>query len=615
MLTLLPLSGPALAAAPATDPPPLDAHILVDQFGYRPADPKVAVIRTPHVGYDAADTFTAGSRYEVRNAADGSVALAGAPTAWNGGAIQANSGDSGWWYDFSALTKPGTYYVYDVERKVRSPQFSIDAQVYKKILQAATRMYFYQRAGIAKAASLAGECWQDDPAYLGADQDSQARDITHPTTASKVRDLSGGWFDAGDTNKYVTYAVSAVHQLLLACQENPGAFTDDTHIPESGNGVPDILDEVRWETDWLKKMQYPDGSVALKVGSTGYPKASPPSSDNSPRFYVPSCSSATIAAAGMFAHAAYVYESVGALKSEAAILKNAALRAWKNYQGLSKKQTGCDSGAVKAGNADWSEEVQNAESVVSAIYLFAVTGEPAYGDYVKDHYTLLRPFHDVGWIRYQSQQGEALLFYATIANADAELKAKILAAKLQDVRAGNNIYGSSAGADLYRNHLADYIWGSNQVRANSGVSNNEVAAYHIAVPDSAAYRARALDTLHYFHGVNPFGIVYLSNMDNPRDGFGATHSVREIFHAWFASDSQWGDSKLSGCGPPPGFLPAGPNADAIGQKVPASEIPPAGQPPQKSYKDWNGEDASWVVNEPAIYYQSAYIQLLAAFVQ
>lgn len=590
----------------------INLHILVDQFGYRPADTKVAVIRSPQVGYDAADTFSPGATYELHSAADDSVVMSGTVTAWNGGAVQASSGDKGWWFDFSSVTTPGTYYVFDKTHNVRSPTFPIQQNAYKIVLKAALRMYFYERAGIAKAAPHADMCWVDAAAYLGPNQDSQAHDVTDPANASKVRDMSGGWFDAGDTNKYVTFATTPVHQLLIAYQEHPSAFTDDFNIPESGNGIPDVLDEVNWEIKWLQKMQFSDGSVALKLGSTGYPHASPPSSDATPRFYVPSCTSSTITTAGMFAHASYVFRNFTALQTQASTLQAAAIKAWNNYQGIATKQTNCDTQAVKAGDADLSLDEQNSEAVVAAIYLFAATGDATYETYVKNNYTLLRPYHDAGWVRYQSQQGEALLFYTTLSNADAALKTTILADKLADVQQGNNIYGLSNTADLYRNFLADYIWGSNQVRANSGVSNAEVAAYRIAVSSGAAYQTRALDTLHYFHGVNPFAKVYLSNMDAAAYG-GATNSVNEVFHAWFASGSKWSDAKTSACGPAPGFLPGGPNASAGANGVPASEIPPVGQPAQKSYKDWNGEDDAWVVNEPGIYYQSAYVQLLSAF--
>jgi endoglucanase len=609
--TSITISGDAVTAPVPSGNIAIDAHILIDQFGYRPADPKVAVIRTPKVGYDAAAIFNPGTTYQLRNAADNSVTLSAALTEWNGGATESDSGDAGWWFDFSTVAQPGSYYVYDPINKVRSPIFPIAQTVYANILKAAVRMYYYQRAGIAKTAPFAELCWQDTAAYMGPNQDTQAHDITDPTNAAKIKDVSGGWFDAGDVNKYLTNASVPVHQLLTAYQENPGVFTDDFNIPESGNGVPDIVDEVKWEVDWVKRMQFPDGSVALKVGDTAFVNQSPPSVDQSARFYVPSCTSSTIAAAGMYAHASYVYAGIKPLEAEAATLKTAAINAWNNYQGIPAKQTSCDSGKVLVAKADWPVDLQDQEAVVAAIYLFAISGDSKYGDYVKANYQLLRPYHDVGWMRYQPHQGQALLFYTTLSTADATLKKSILAAKLADTLAGNDVYGVSATSDLYRNHLADYVWGSNQVRANYGDTNTEVATYHIAVSATASYQTRALDTLHYFHGVNPFALVYVSNMYGP--DFGATNSVNELLHAWFAPNGPWNDAKTSTCGPAPGYMPGGPNLTAGAAGVPATEVPPVGQPAQKSYKDWNGSDFSWVVNEPGIYYQSAYVQLLSAF--
>jgi len=616
---------------PPTNPPPngsgaassisLNAHLLIDQFGYRSSDPKVAVVRNPHVGFDSADTFSPGTTYQVRKADDGTVAFSGAINPWNGGAVQDSSGDNGWWFDFSTVNTTGTYFVYDVDRQVRSATFSIAAQPYANLLKAAMRMYFYQRAGSssgggAKQPPYADPCWADTPAYVGPNQDTQTHDATDQANASKVRDLSGGWFDAGDTNKYVTNATTPVHQLLSAYQENPAAFTDDFNIPESGNGTPDLIDEVRYETDWIKKMQYSaDGSVALKVGSLGYPRADPPSSDTSPRFYVPSCTSATISAAGMLAHAAYVYGGIPSLVSEAADLRNRAIKAWNNYQGIVQKQEQCDTGIVKAGAADWSTADQESEAVVAAVWLFAVTDDQAYNTYVKNNYKNTRPYNDAGWSRYQPQQGKALLFYTTLPQADSTLKAGILADKLSDVNAGNQIYGFSASDDLYRNYLHDaqYGWGSNQTRGNYGNTNVDVANYGIAVSSTTPFITRALETLHYFHGVNPFAKVYMTNMSP----YGATSSLNELYHTWFWPGTKWADAKTSQCGPAPGYIPGGPNPHAVENGVPASVVPPAGQPPQKSYRDWNGTpadtQASYAVTEPGIYYQSAYVELLAQF--
>ena len=610
------------AVAPPRPAPPgmsgtvtFDPHILVDQFGYLPGEAKVAVIRNPHVGFDQKAQFSPGARYELRRASDGNTVLAGALQPWNRGAVEPSSGDSGWWFDFSSVQQPGTYFVYDTEHKVRSATFRIDPHVYRDVLKAAVRMYFYQRSGFAKQQPYAPGCWTDPPAYVGPGQDTEAHDVTARGDAAKVRDLSGGWFDAGDTNKYVTFAAPAVHQLLTAYQVNPAAFGDDFNIPESGNGVPDLLDEVRWELNWLKRMQYRDGSVALKVGEIVWATASPPSQDTTARYYVPACTSATIAAAGMFAHGAYVLGKLGTLADESANLKARAAAAWRSYQGAAQKQTACDANIVKAGNADWSLADQQAEAVVAAVYLLAVTGEPTYADYIKAHYRETRPYGDMGWSRYNPEQGDALLFYTTLPQADAALKQGLLADKLNDVKAGNQIYGFSPDADLYRAYLHDpqYHWGSNQPRANYGNSNLDVLVYEPAAAESDTFRSRALEILHYFHGVNPFAMVYLSNMY----GYGATRSVNEIYHTWFWHGSRWSDALTSPCGPPPGYLPGGPNAAVLEGGVPASIAPPAGQPLQKSFRDWNTAtpENSWTVAEPGIYYQAAYVRLLSYFVK
>jgi hypothetical protein len=570
----------------------------------------VAVIRTAHAGYDKNDSFKPGKRYEVRNAADGSTVLSGEPAAWNHGAVEDSSGDSGWWFEFTKLDTPGTYFIYDTERKVRSATFRIDPHVYRDVLKAAVRMYFYQRAGMAKQAPHTDACWADAAAYP---QDAEAHDITAKDDRSKVRDLSGGWFDAGDTNKYVTFARAPVHQLLAAYQNNPAAFTDDFNIPESGNGVPDLLDELKWELDWLQRMQYPDGSVALKVGSLGY-NAGVPSQDKGPRYYVPACSSATISAAGMYAHGALVFDKIPQLKANAAQLRQRAVMAWQNYQ-QSPKQAHCDNGTVKVAIADLSEADQNSTAIVAAVYLYALTGDGTYRDYIKAHYRDTHPYKDAGWTRYEADQGEALLYYTSLPSADPKLKEQLLLDKLSDVEASTETYGFSPNKDLYRAFMHDpqYHWGSNQIRANYGNTNLDALLYEPQLAkDGDRYRTRALEVVHYFHGVNPFAMVYMSNMY----GYGATRSANEIFTGWFLPNTRWSDALTSPCGPAPGFVPGGPNSSAQQNGIPATVSPPTGQPPQKSYKDFNSvEQSSYAVTEPAIYYQAAYVRLLSYFVK
>lgn len=604
-------------AAPATPPAaagiPFDHHILVDQFGYRPGDPKVAVVRDPLAGFDSDDRYSPGPTLQVRRAEDGSVVFSGPLSPWREGARDDSSGDTGWWFDFSEVRAAGGYFLFDPRTGVRSAAFRIDEQVYLPVLKAAVRTFFYQRSGYAKQAPSAEACWTDTAAFLGPGQELEARDITDRNNRSKVRNLFGGWFDAGDTNKYVTFASPPVHQLLTALEENPAAFSDDFNIPESGNGVPDLLDELKWEIDWLKRMQFSDGSVALKVGAIGDETAERPGLDRGERFYVPACSSSTIAAAGMFAHAALAYGPYESLARERTELRVRAERAWRHFIAHAL-QTDCDDGQVKAGDADRSEEDQKGEAVVAAVYLHALTRDKAYADYVTTNLRQAQPFRDSGWSRYNPHQGEALLFHARDSGAEAKTAAAIVAAKRADMESGNGVYTLRPDDNLYRAYLheAQFHWGSNQVLANYGNSNLD-AARLVAGGGDNAYRERAGGILHYFHGVNPFAMVYLSNMY----GLGATRSVNEIFHSWYKDGSRWDSATTSACGPPPGFVPGGPNANAAGDGVPTSLKPPTGQPRQKSYRDWNTvwPDAAWSVSEPGIYYQAAYIKLLSGFAQ
>lgn len=604
--------GPAAGVGPIHVGPGvrLDLNILVDQFGYRPGDPKVAVIRSARRGFDAGRRFAPGLAYEVRRAEDGKPIFAGQRRRWKNGEVQESSGDLGWWFDFSALGAPGHYYVYDVARKVRSATFRIGQEVYRDALRAAVRVFYYQRSGIEKKSPYADPCWTDAAAYVGAGQDRAARDVRDPDNAATERDLGGGWFDAGDTNKYVTFAAQAVHQLLLAYLEAPAVFTDDFNIPESGNGIPDLIDEVKWETDWLKKMQNPDGSALLKVGARKHVWAAPPSSDTEPRYYVQSCSSSTIAAAGMLAHAAHVFGRFPPLAQEAEELKARAIRGFDAYRNQAQKQTDCDDVQVVAGDADRSLEEQDDLAAQAAIYLYAITGESRFHDYLKANYRRMYPYRDFGWSRYHPHIGESLLYYTTLPGADAELKATILRDKLADAQAGNDVYAMS-DQDLYRNflHPEQYHWGSNTIRMGYANANLDMNLRDLDPPNAPAYRARALETLHYLHGVNPFGLVYLSNMYR----YGATYSANEIFHTWFAPRSPWSNAQTSQCGPAPGYVVGGPNARAAENGVPADLKPPVGQPAQKSYRDWNEgwPQASYVVTEPSNTFQSNYVKLLS----
>ncbi len=582
--------------------------IRIDQFGYRPQDHKVAVIVNPQLGFNERDSFSPGRTYEVREVKTDQRVYSGSITAWAEGKIDPQSGDQAWWFDFSEVTKPGSYYIYDPENKERSFPFDIRDDVYRQVLVAATRMFFYQRSGFAKHPPFADPRWQDEAAFLGPGQDSSARYVYDKENPNLEKDMRGGWFDAGDTNKYVTFANSSVHQLLTAYSQNPSVWTDDFNIPESENGIPDLIDEIKFELDWLKRMQDEDGGVFIKIGNIDHNAAEKPSLDRRPRYYGPKCSSATIATASMFAHAALVLQEFSPLKSYASDLNQRAIQAWNWYENNPKK-TDCDSQTIKSGDADTTKEEQTATAVVAAIYLFALDSEQRYTDYIRQHLNSTRSFSDDTWSRYRPQEGDSLLFYTQLPQADQELKNKILAQFQKMVETNSShAYGFQDNLDPYRAYMPDsqYHWGSNLVKANYGNTNYDVIFLNLDPEHQERYKIRALDHLHYFHGVNPLGIVYLTNMyDN-----GSEYSANEMYHEWFGKGI-YKNALTSKNGPAPGYLTGGANKDYTGsiKKVRT-------QPPMKAYVDTSDSYPinSWEITEPAISYQSSYLKLLSKLI-
>ncbi len=588
----------------------VSSFIQIDQFGYLPNTQKVAVLLDPQIGFNATENYEPPATLELRNADSDEVVFLAAPTIWNQGTTHAQSGDRGWWFDFSPINTPGNYYVYDQANDERSAEFTIGFEVYDEVLKAAGRMFFYNRCGIEKNEIHAGSNWSDGSSFT---QDTQTRKLSDPNNVGAYRDMSGGWFDAGDYNKYVTFALEPIHDLLSAYEENMNLFGDDWNIPESGNGIPDILDEIKWELEFLEKMTNADGSVHIKMGSINYDDnaQSPPSLNTDPRYYGPACTSASISVASMFAHAALVFQDIGPLSSYAQNLRTKAELAWTYVQPFldsNNLDENCDDGTIKAGDADRSMAEQRGEAITAAIYLHLLTGSLTYENYLIANLSDAPPIGGDLWDNYNTIKIDALLRYATLPSADATTANTIIDNAMTAAQNNWNNYFGFDDSDLYRAFVPDwsYHWGSNKPKANLANLNLIYNKYELLPDNTSSYAQKAVEQIHYFHGVNPLGLVYLSNMY----AYGAERSVNEIYHAWFADGTDYDHALNSPLGPAPGYITGGPNQN-YDQDI--SLTPPYNQPPQKSYLDWNAESsqASWEITEPAIYYQAAYIRNLA----
>jgi endoglucanase len=368
--------------------------IVTDQFGYLPDYAKIAVIRNPEVGFDASLLFTPGAKYALMNAKTGDTIFQSAPVAWRNGAIDASSGDKAWHFDFTSVNETGSYYVLDIQNNVRSYEFKISPSVYNEVLKHAVRTFFYQRAGFAKAAEFAGAAWADGASHARNLQDKNARQFNKKTDATTERDVSGGWYDAGDYNKYTNWTASYVIEMMKAYIERPEVWTDDYNIPESGNGIPDLLDEAKWGIDHLLRMQLDDGSVLSIVGLS---HASPPSAATGPSYYGTPNTSAVLNTSAAFAIASKVYRAIG-MTEYADTLVVRSEKAWNwavaNPDVIFRNNDSAyGSSGLGAGQQETNDYGRFMAKLKAACYLFDVTGNTIYRAHFNSNYNKVNIFN------------------------------------------------------------------------------------------------------------------------------------------------------------------------------------------------------------------------------
>jgi endoglucanase len=612
--------------------PVVSGFIIVDQFGYLPDMPKVAVIRDPQTGFDANLSFSPGSNYVVVNDVTGEHVFSAAPVAWKNGATDASSGDKVWWFDFSEVSDIGNYYVLDTEQNLRSYSFRISPGVYNEILRQAMRTFFYQRVGFAKEKPYADEGWTDAASHIRPLQDRNARVYNDPSNSETERDVSGGWYDAGDYNKYTNWNAGYVIDMMLAYLERPEAWTDDYNIPESGNGIPDLLDEAKWGLDHLVRMQLDNGSVLSIVGLS---HASPPSAATGPSFYGPPNTSATLNTAAAFAIASTVFGSLG-MADFADDLKTRAIKAWEwaeaNPNVIFRNNDSSapyQSRGLGAGQQEVDDYGRLTARLRSSVFLFELTGDTIYRDFFDAHYRQVNMFQWNFAFPFQADKQDMVLYYSALENATPSVANDIRNVYRNAMLNGSeNFPAITRKADPYMAHIKDYTWGSNSVKCRQGSMFYSVKLHGLSPQHDEAASHAAVGYINYIHGVNPLNFVYLSNMYR----YGAKNGVNEFYHTWFADGSQkWDRVGESAYGPAPGFLvgganpsydwdgccPTGCGSNNNNARCFSEEIsPPKGQPNQKSYKDFNTSWPlnSWSISENSLGYQVSYIRLLAKFV-
>ncbi|MGS2586463.1 glycoside hydrolase family 9 protein [Streptomyces hebeiensis] len=558
--------------APATGPVAAEpTAVRANQLGYLPDGPKRATVVT---------TSTAPFGWQLRNAA-GAVVASGATTRPG---TDAASKDATQLADFSSYTGTGSGFTLVVGGRSSHP-FDIDAGLYEDLRSDAMAFFYQQRSGIPIEASLAGAAYARPAGHLGVAPNKG--DTNVPCQAGVCdyrRDVRGGWYDAGDHGKYVVNGGLSTWLLVNSFERakragTDGALGDSTlRVPERGNGVPDVLDEARWELDFLLRMQVPQGrplaGMAFHKMHDAQWTALPtrPELDDQPRELHRPSTAATLNLAATAAQCARVYAPYdGAF---AARCLDAARRAWTaakaNPSLLAPDSDGTGGGAY--GDATVSDEFYWA-----AAELYTTTGETVYRDAVTSSpwHTSAGAFTDGGF----GWADTAALGRLTLAGARTGLPAADTARLRASVTSAADRHLAVMSGQGYAVPIpaSTYVWGSNGQVGNNAV----VLATAYALTGSRSYRDGAIETLDYLLGRNTLGQSYIS-------GYGEQPS-RNQHHRFWAHQA---DASLPN--PPAGSLAGGPNA---GLQDPVAQERLPGCAPAACYIDDIG---SYSTNEVAI---------------
>ena len=537
--------------------------IKVDQVGYPLDGPKIALVSAQ------------GKTFELKRSSDKSVAFRGNLTS---PAADANTGDQVQQADFSNFSKPGAYYL-SVPGVGRSWNFTLGPNVYQRAYYMAMRGFYGQRCGTAVDMGPEFPGFNHPACHLHGE--------FHPSSGkSGERDNIGGWHDAGDYGRYTVNSGISTGLLLWAWEiYAPNLKAISLNIPETGNGTPDILNEARWNLEWMLKMQDDDGGVWHKQTSEHFSAFVAPQDDtlisdvigtgSAP--YKSTCATADLAAVA--AIAARVFKPFDA--NFAAQNLDAARRAWdwaqKNPNVTFRNPPGVSTG-------DYGDRSCSDERLWAAAELGRTTGEAAFNSYFLSNYNLFLPTLDAppaaGWNQLAPM---ALWTYALSPQKGNDPKA-VAAIHERTIAAANAVVDRTK-SNPYRTSMkaSDYIWGSNGVAAGYGI--------YLLIANqfspSAAFTDTARDNLHYIFGRNTFSISWVTQLgENP---FQHPHHRPSG-----ATGKAW-----------PGLMSGGPNAgrqDAVLAKLP-KDLPPA-----KVYAD---QLASYASNEIAINWQASLVFLLA----
>lgn len=523
--------------------------IMIDQCGYLPyMEKKVTFISDSEVDFmvlhsDGTKAFEGKAAKRVVNESAGEVNYVG---------------------DFTEVSDPGTYYIVSSECG-ESDRFNIGLDAYDDLMQKSMYFFYLQRCGI-KLGKAAG-AFAHEACHTG---------IASTYDKTEKRDVTGGWHDAGDYGRYVGPGAMAVAQLLLAYTNNRALVRQYVNPDSEQRNMPEYLAEIKYELDWMMKMQREDGALYHKATCRKFCDFIMPDEEKEEMILSPVSVTATADFAGVCAMAIPYYEEFDPLYAkELEKASKKAYEALKSMKGMEGFKNPPEITTGEYGDKDVEDELYFA-----AAALYKAFGDPCYRKDFED-IASKTIYHGYGW---EDMGSYGNLAYITCSyETDSELKEKI---KKSMIELADERF-AVAEADGYGTALLpdEYIWGSNMYTACNGLHMYDA----FVLTKDRKYLHAAADQLHYILGRNPLGLCYVTGC--------GTDAIKRPHHRPSGYLGKTMEGMLSGG-------PCSWKADELAKKLFTDQTPPA-----KCLLDMTG---SYSTNEVTIYWNSALIQLLAA---
>lgn len=552
-------STPSVMTALTTNSLQSVEKIKLNQVGFLPSDTKIAVVPSSQ-----ATTFL------LVNANDGSQVFTGQLSAsqhW------APAKDEVSIADFSSVTAPGEYRI-KVSGFADSNIVTINNDAFLAAHDASLKAYYFNRASSELLPKHAG-IWSrpsghaDDNVLIHASAASALRPEGTAISAPK------GWYDAGDYNKYIVNSGISVYTLLVAYEHHPEFYQNrNIGIPESTDSSPDILDEIKWNLDWMMAMQDPnDGGVYHKLTTLNFSGAVMPSQGTAQRYVVQKGTAAALNFAASLAAASRIYQAFPQFADVASEYRHAAELAWQwaqdnpNVAYVQPKD-------VSTGG--YGDQVFLDEFSWAAAELFLLTADVQYLQQFKQ----LNVMPSIpGW------SNSAALGYISLLNNGKTILSnddyrQFLERYLALADNIVNLHQQSAYAVAMQN--SDFVWGSNAVALNKAFVLLQAQRF----TQNEKYKTAATGLLDYVLGRNPTDYSYLT-------GFGEKTPV-DIHHRPSHADNV--------VAPVPGFVAGGAQS---GQQDGCSY--PSKLPASSYVDDW----CSYSTNEVTINWNAPLVYVLA----